>query len=214
MFTGLVEESGAVHSLDATGGVIRLRIRSGVCSQDAAIGDSIAVNGACLTVVAIAGIGVGSTGDNEDGDGRLLEFDVLEETMRRTGFASFKPGTPVNLERSLKAGDRLGGHFVTGHVDQTGLVDLFEKQGDNHCLRIKLSDRTSIRYVVEKGSIAVDGISLTVAEVGEDSFTVWIIPHTLEVTNLRALSEGDPVNLEFDMIGKYVEKMLAARVST
>lgn len=139
-----------------------------------------------------------------------ISFDVLEETRRLTNFASVVPGAPVNLERSLRADSRLGGHFVTGHIDGPGVIEAFEARGADHYLRIRGPVGCG-RLVVEKGSIAVDGISLTVAEVKDDAFAVWIIPHTLAVTNLRIRGVGDTVNLEFDMLGKYVEKLLQSQ---
>ena len=156
-------------------------------------GESIAVNGCCLTAVGF--------------EGSAVQFDVLEETRRLTNLASVVPGAPVNLERSLRADSRLGGHFVTGHIDGRGTIDVFEARGADHYLRIRGPEGCG-RLLVMKGSVAVDGISLTVAEVDGDSFAVWIIPHTLAVTNLRIRGAGDTVNLEFDMLGKYVEKLL------
>ena len=154
-------------------------------------GESVAVNGCCLTAVA---------------HGRAtVDFDVLEETRRLTNLHSIAPGAPVNLERSMRADGRMGGHFVTGHVDGTGAIEAFEARGQDHYLRIRGPEGCG-RLIVMKGSIAVDGISLTVAEVDGDAFAVWIIPHTLSVTNLRARRVGERVNLEFDMLGKYVEK--------
>jgi riboflavin synthase len=164
--------------------------------EGTAQGDSVAVNGCCLTAVGL--------------DGGAITFDVLEETRRLTNFRSLAPGAPVNLERSMRTDGRLGGHFVTGHIDGTGLIEAFGPRGADHWLRVRGPSGCG-RLLIHKGSIAVDGISLTVAEVDGDAFAVWIIPHTVEVTNLRASRAGDAVNLEFDMIGKYVEKLLESR---
>ncbi|HKB92509.1 MAG TPA: riboflavin synthase, partial [Opitutaceae bacterium] len=161
-------------------------------------GDSIAVNGCCLTVTEF--------------DSERLFFDVLEETRRLTNFDALKPGAAVNLERSLSFNGKIGGHFVTGHVDAKGMIDCFELRGSDHYLRIRVPSAFS-RYLVYKGSIAIDGISLTVAEVEGDFFAVWLIPHTLQATNLREHDEGEEVNLEFDLLAKYVEKLTAYRHS-
>ena len=160
------------------------------------VGNSVAVNGACLTVVG-ARLG-------------LLRFDVLNETMQRTNFRAVKPGDLVNLERPLRANAGLDGHFVLGHVDGTGCVRRYEKSGMDYVLEVEAPPAV-MRYIVEKGSIAVDGISLTVAAHGRNWFRVWIIPHTHEVTNLCKRRAGDLVNLEADIIGKYVDKLLAGR---
>lgn len=192
MFTGIIEEAGTVDSFTPASQSWRLRINARVALQDVAIGDSIAVNGCCLTVVRF-------------GEG-ALEFDVLEETRRLTSFSVLDAGAPVNLERSLRFDGKVGGHFVSGHVDGLGLIQVFEQRGADHYLRIR-GPVGSGRGVVHKGSIAIDGISLTVAEVEADEFAVWLIPHTLSVTNLRGKKTGDPVNLEFDLLGKYVEKL-------
>jgi riboflavin synthase len=167
-----------------------------VVSKDARIGDSIAVNGCCLTVA--------------ESQADILGFDVLAETSRRTNLGSLASGAPVNLERALSAHARLGGHFVQGHVDASCPILSFKKVGADHRLEITLP-REFARYVAFKGSIAVDGISLTVAEVHDASFVLWIIPHTLAFTNLRAAKPGAHVNLEFDLLAKYVERLLASR---
>jgi riboflavin synthase len=196
MFTGIVEESGEVESFSRTAGSWRLRVSARGIAGGVALGESIAVNGCCLTAVA--------------SDANVISFDVLEETRRLTNLSSVVAGAPVNLERSLRADSRLGGHFVTGHIDGRGTIEVFEARGPDHYLRVR-GPEGSGRLVVAKGSIAVDGISLTVAEVEGDSFAVWIIPHTLAVTNLRVRGVGDAVNLEFDMLGKYVEKLLQSQ---
>lgn len=197
MFTGIVEETGRVVSFQSQVEAWELTVEAEAALVDAALGDSIAVNGCCLTVARIE-------------PGRL-RFDVLEETRRLTNLATLKPGTLVNLERSLRFGGKVGGHFVTGHIDTTGTIEVFEARGKDHYLRVK-ADPEFLRNVVHKGSIAVDGISLTVAEVTESTFAVWIIPTTLAVTNLRDKRAGDPVNLESDLLGKHVTKLMLARV--
>jgi riboflavin synthase len=171
-------------------------VDAGPLAGGAAIGDSVAINGCCLTVKEIAGT--------------RLTFDVLEETLLRTNFQQLKTGNVVNLERALPANGRYGGHFVTGHIDATGTIRSWEKKGDDYELRIGIEPSHGI-YLVPKGCIAVDGISLTVAEVGKDEFSVWIIPHTREVTALRERKVGDLLNLEFDLLAKYTEKILAMR---
>lgn len=198
MFTGLVEELGEVVSLErlASGGV-QLTLRAPLVAPDAQLGDSVAVNGCCLTVAA-----------KPDG---LLRFDLLQETLTRTSLGGVQPGGGVNLERALKAGGRLGGHFVQGHVDCTARIVAIEPKGADLRLEVALPEGGA-PYFVEKGSVAVDGISLTVAAVGAQSFVLWIIPHTLERTNLSRLRVGDLVNLEYDLLAKYVERMLAHRL--
>jgi riboflavin synthase len=196
MFTGIVEETGRVVSFQRGTAAWSLRVAARVVVADVAVGDSIAVNGCCLTVVA-----------HEAG---VLAFDLLEETVRLTSFSGLGPGAPVNLERSLAAQGRLGGHFVSGHIDALGRVEVFAARGADHYLKVR-GPAGCGRYLIHKGSIAIDGISLTVAEVDGDAFAVWLIPHTLAVTNLHAKKEGDGVNLEFDLLGKYVEKLLASR---
>ena len=196
MFTGLIEESGELLGLKASSQGGRLDIRAGALAANAKIGESIAVNGCCLSVARV----------NHD----TLSFDLLEETIVRTNFAKLPPGALLNLERALLAGAPLGGHFVQGHIDATAPIRAFDKRGNDHRLEIELSSAFAA-YVAEKGSIAVDGISLTVAEVTPASFTVWIIPHTFAVTNLRTRREGEMVNLEFDILAKYVSRIVAVR---
>jgi riboflavin synthase len=196
MFTGLVEETGELLALEHSASGARLTVLAPLVCTDARLGDSIAVNGCCLTVTAQ--------------EGETLAFDLLAETLARTNLGALAPGAPVNLERALAAHSRLGGHFVQGHIDTTSRVLGFEKVKADYRLEIALPAEFA-GYVAFKGSIAIDGISLTVAEVGTASFTVWIIPHTLAMTNLRAKSAGDLVNLEFDLLAKYVERLLAVR---
>jgi len=198
MFTGLVEGTGRVLAIESPHGVMRLLIDAGPLAEGAKIGDSVALNGCCLTVTAI--------------DGPRLAFDLLEETQARTNLGAVKPGAVINLERALPASGRYGGHFVTGHIDATGLIRRWEQTGADYELRIGIEPDHGI-YLVPKGCIAVDGISLTVADVGRDEFSVWIIPHTRTVTALRERAMGDRVNLEFDLLAKYTEKILAVRTA-
>jgi len=198
MFTGLVEETGVVEAFQRREGASRLVLRAGALARECAPGESVAVNGCCLTVA------------QPPADGRL-EFDLLEETVRRTNLGRLEAGSRVNLERALPANGRLGGHFVQGHVDCVAAVRAWAPAGLDYRLEIELP-RDFAQYVVEKGSIAVDGISLTVAELTEESFTAWIIPHTRENTNLSRARAGGAVNLEFDMLAKYVERILKTGV--
>lgn len=201
MFTGIVEETGVISSVHRTTAGIRLEIRALRSAEGVQIGNSISVNGCCLTVV-----GLSEVADSH----RLMAFDLLEETWARTSFVTLQPGHSVNLERSLPVGGRLGGHFVTGHIDGTGTILRWERQGADHLLDISAPD--SIRpQLVPKGSIAVDGISLTIAAVNPDGFRIWIIPHTHQVTALREKMVGDQVNLEADLLGKYVARILELR---
>jgi riboflavin synthase len=197
MFTGLVEECGEVVALVLSESGARLTVRAPLVSSDAKLGDSIAVNGCCLTVTAR--------------EGEALSFDLLHETLERTSLRETKPGSLVNLERALAAHARLGGHFVQGHVDGTAEVLAFEPVGADHRLEVALPAEFA-KYVAYKGSIAIDGISLTVAELKGASFVVWIIPHTLAATNLRTRRAGERVNLEFDLLAKYVERIVATRL--
>jgi riboflavin synthase len=194
MFSGIVEETGRVLAFERGAEGWTLRVSAGGIVAGLAVGDSVAVNGCCLTAV-------------EAGSGRI-RFDVLEETRRLTNFAALREGGAVNLERSLRFDGRVGGHFVTGHIDGLGRIVEFEPRGQDTFLRVQAPEGEG-RHLVHKGSIAIDGISLTIAEVDADAFAVWLIPHTLLVTNLRERRVGDEVNLEFDMLGKYVEKLLA-----
>jgi len=208
MFTGLVEETGTVRCVEPKDDSVRLWVDARVTAKGARLGDSIAVNGCCLTVVARRAIRAG--GSKAAGAGACLAFDLLQETWDRTNLSAVKPGSAVNLERSLAAGDRLGGHFVTGHIDGTGTIRTWERRGRDHILEIT-APAAIRRYIVFKGSVAVDGISLTVADVFRGGFRIWIIPHTYEVTALRERLVGDVVNLEADMLGKYVERFVRAR---
>jgi riboflavin synthase len=198
MFTGIVEETGHVVAFTQHSASWRLQIAARAALQDVALGDSIAVNGCCLTVVEF--------------DAQHLYFDVLEETRRLTNFAALATGALVNLERSLRFDGKMGGHFVSGHIDGQGEIELLELRGKDTYLRVRVPAGSS-RYIIHKGSIAIDGMSLTVAEVEGDSFAVWLIPTTLALTNIRTRRVGDRVNLEFDLLGKYVEKLLNIRSS-
>ena len=200
MFTGIIEETGTVEKIRPTGKSIGLTVRANVGGRGLKIGASVAVNGCCLTAVKIS----------PRGKSKLIQFDLLQESWRRTNFQFAKPGSLVNLERPLRAGDEFGGHFVTGHVDGLGKIIRWERAGQDHVLDIA-APADVMRYIVPKGSIAVDGISLTVAAVQKKSFRIWIIPHTFEVTALRERKVGDAVNLEADLLGKYVAKFLPAR---
>ncbi len=196
MFTGLVEDVGTVESLTRqANGITRLKVRAPKVLEDAKLGDSIAVNGCCLTAIHL--------------EADSASFDLLDETLKRTSFVGIREGSLLNLERSLQAGARLGGHFVAGHVDATGKVENVEQVGADVELTIATPPEF-MRYLVYKGSIAVDGVSLTVARLDDsrNTFTVCLIPHTLQATNLSARKAGDVVNLEFDMLAKYVERML------
>lgn len=197
MFTGIVEETGAVISFTEQETAWRLVVEAHVVTKDLQLGDSVAVNGCCLTAVAFT----------ED----RIEFDLLAESVRLTSIDGIGPGGKVNLERALLPTTRMGGHFVSGHVDGVGIIETIEPRGKDFYLRIK-PDSESLKYIVHKGCISIDGISLTVAAVDEAGFEIWLIPHTMEVTNLHTKKNGDRVNLEFDLIAKYVEKMFAPKV--
>lgn len=200
MFTGIVEESGAVERVNPTPKSIRLTVRTRLCGQGLKIGDSLAVNGCCLTVVGLS----------RRGKDKLVRFDLLRETWDRTNFQFVQPGSLVNFERPLRANARLDGHFVTGHIDGIGRLVRWERSGQDYVLDVE-PPRELMRYLVYKGSVAVDGISLTVAAVTKKYFRIWIIPHTFEVTNLRSRKVGDWVNLEADILGKYVERFLTGK---
>ncbi len=197
MFTGIVEELGeVVYLTDAGGDSAVIAVRGPLVTSDARHGDSIAVNGVCLTVI-----------DNVDG---VFTADVMGETLRRSSLGVLRAGSPVNLERAATVGSRLGGHLVQGHVDGVATIIAREPADEWEVLRFSLPAELS-RYVVEKGSITVDGVSLTVTDTDDESFGVGLIPTTLKLTVLGAKGVGDPVNLEVDIIAKYVEKMLGER---
>ncbi len=198
MFTGIIEETGAVESIHPGDKSVRLTISLRKTGLGLSVGDSLSVNGCCLTVVEI-----GSKGRS-----KMVQFDLLKETWNLTNLKDCRAGSAVNLERSLEAGGRLGGHFVTGHIDGTGKIMTWEQKGEDYQLQVSAPDPV-MRYVVHKGSIAVDGISLTVAAMEKSCFTIWIIPHTFNQTALKERAVGDAVNLEADMLGKYVERFTA-----
>lgn len=193
MFTGLVEEVGTVERVTPGRQAAILRIRAGVVTRNLAIGDSVAVNGACLTVVAH---GAAS-----------FSVEAVHETLERSTTGALRAGSRVNLERALAVGGRLGGHIVSGHVDGVGTVERVEPDGSASRYTVA-ADPHVMRYVVEKGSIAVDGISLTIASMTPSSFTVSVIPHTGQATTLAERRAGDKVNLETDVIGRYVERLM------
>ena len=194
MFTGLVEEMGECQWLRRTPRSVQLSVISRHC--EARVGESVAVNGCCLTVTSCRG--------------GVLAFDLLEETLRLTNLGDLKPGSGVNLERALAANARLGGHFVQGHIDGIGEVATVEENGPDLKLAFNIPQKLS-RYIAYKGSIAVNGVSLTVAEATENGFVVWIIPHTRTATNLGELRPGMQVNLETDILAKYVERIIEGR---
>jgi len=197
MFTGIVEETGTVRTTRPREGGVTFEIAAAVVLDDVELGASIAVNGCCLTVTAF-----------DDG---AFTCDAVIETLARTNLGVLAPGDRVNLERPLRVGDRLGGHLVQGHVDATGTVRARDPQPDGSVLIGFAAPPEVMRYVVHKGSVTVDGISLTVAAVASDGFTVAVIPHTLAVTTLGGRAPGDAVNLEADTVAKYVERLLPDR---
>lgn len=200
MFTGIIEELGRIRSMDPSGGTgIRLVIEAGQVLDDVALGASIAVNGCCLTVV-------------DHGDD-WWAADAVPETMERTALGRLQPGDPVNLERPVRVDGRLGGHIVQGHVDRTAnLLGRQHQSDDSERMHFSLSPAAAA-YVCEKGSIAVDGISLTITDVTSDSFSIAVIPHTLAVTTLGTIRAGDPVNVELDIVAKYVERQAKAALA-
>ena len=193
MFTGIVKERGKVVSIDGGEDGVRLRIAAPQAAADAVVGDSVAISGICLTVVSAA-----------DGE---IEFDAVAETLRRTSLGRLEPGAHVNVEPALRVGEPLGGHFVQGHVDAVGRVRAVEPDGDGCLVRFDAPPEV-LRYCVEKGSIAVEGVALTVAELDDDGFAVALVPHTLAETTLGGVGPGDEVNLEADVLAKYVERLV------
>ena len=191
MFTGLVADLGTVSDVEATGDGVRVRVASTLAGE-LGEGDSVAVNGVCLTATAIAG-------------GKFTA-DVMHETLRRTSLGALREGSAVNVELPLRPSDRLGGHFVQGHVDGTGEIRALTDDGFARVVEIA-ADEELLRYIAEKGSIAVDGVSLTVASLTDGGFAVSLIPETLQRTNLGAAAEGDRVNLEVDILAKYLERL-------
>jgi riboflavin synthase len=195
MFTGLIESVGTVKVLEPRGNDAARLVIEAPFADELSLGESVAVNGCCLTVTG-----------KEGG----VSFDLLVETLNRTNLGTLKSGSRVNLERALRADGRFGGHFVQGHIDTTAEVLSAEPKGNDLNLVISIP-REGVRYFIEKGSIAVNGVSLTVASLNAESFGLWIIPHTLQETNLGDLKQGDRVNLEYDLIAKYAERQLAVR---
>lgn len=195
MFTGLVETTGTVEGFTPIDGGARLTLVIPF-AKELSLGDSVAVNGCCLTVDAL--------------DGERVSFDLLSQTIRVTSLGNLQPGGLVNLERAMSAMDRFGGHFVMGHVDDTGTIEALEPVGQDHRLEVRIPDELA-RYCIDKGSITIDGISLTIARLNGSLLEFWITPHTFGRTNLQGASAGQPVNLEVDMLAKYVEKLFAAR---
>jgi riboflavin synthase len=193
MFTGLIEEMGSVRSMVRGSKSVRLTVAAIKVLSDVKLGDSIAVNGTCLTVV--------------DFSASAFTADVMPETVDRTALAGLKTGDKVNLERTMAVGERLGGHIVTGHVDGIGIIQSKRRYDNALIIEINAPEQV-MKYIVEKGSIAIDGISLTVVNYSDTAFTVSLIPHTASITTLGFKKEGDPVNLETDILGKYVERFL------
>ncbi len=196
MFTGLIEEVGKVVVVRASESGTVLQIAAPAIAKKSRSGDSIAVNGCCVTLTSRRG--------------NRLTFDLLQETTARTNLKKLQPNDPVNLERALPAGGRLGGHFVQGHIDCVSRIVAFEKEGPDFRLKVAFPDGFA-QYIARKGSIALNGISLTVADVFPKSFVTWIIPYTKRHTNLDLAKADDLVNVEFDILSKYVERLLAVR---
>ena len=195
MFTGIIQKLGTVVALQRSGGAGRLSVRAGTWTPPVALGESIAIEGVCLTVAQLAG--------------EVLHFDVLEETLTKTTLGGKKIGDELNLERAVRAGDFLGGHIVSGHVDGVGKIRRLGQAGADRVVEVQC-DAEILQGLVPKGSIALSGISLTVVDLTPDAFTVHIIPHTWAHTSLRAARPGDTINLETDILGKYVARHLAA----
>lgn len=201
MFTGLIETTGQVVSLESRGESARLLLRDSKLAPQLSLGESVAVNGCCLTVAAV------------DVDAGTFAFDLLTQTMLVTSLGDLHPAAWVNLERAMRLGGRFGGHFVQGHVDDTVCLIDFSPHGQDHRLEVEFPS-CHHGLVIPKGSICLDGISLTAAEVGQQSITCWIIPHTLEATHLRTKKAGDRLNVEFDMLGKHVRELLKSLPSS
>jgi riboflavin synthase len=195
MFTGIVTEVGTVDAVEATADGARIRVAAAGAAAGAGIGDSVSIDGCCLTVVR-----------NEDG---VLAFEAVAETLRRTTLGGLAAGDPVNVEPAMRVGDRLGGHWVQGHVDGVGTVTAVEPDGDGVAVTFA-APAAIMRTTIEKGSMCVAGVSLTVTAVGDESFAVALIPHTRAVTTLGRLAPGTRVNLEADLVGKYVSKLLSS----
>lgn len=196
MFTGIVRERGRVASIEGDGNGIRIRLDAPLTAAEVAIGDSVSLNGCCLTVVEAAN--------------GTLAFDAVPETLSRSSLDGLEAGAEVNVEPALRAGDPLGGHYVQGHVDGVGSVRSVEPEGEGRRIWFDVPDEV-LRYCVEKGSVAVDGVSLTIAQLDETGFAVALIPHTLAATTLGTLETGARVNLEADVLAKYVERLVEVR---
>lgn len=195
MFTGIIEETGTVQSIATHGDGTALSITADKVLEGTVVGDSIAVNGVCLTVTSISG--------------RTFTADVMPETVRRTSLARLRPGAAINLERAMQASGRLGGHIVSGHVDGCGLVESITRDGI--ALRVKISlDPGLLKYIAQKGSVTLDGVSLTVVDVDDRSFAVSLIPQTRAVTTLGALKTGSIINVEVDVLARYIERLLTS----
>ena len=199
VFTGIIRELGRVESVNGESTGIRLRVVAPVTASSTAAGDSVAVNGVCLTAVEV--------------EGDVLAFDAVPETLRRSSLSRLADGGPVNVEPALRAGEPLGGHLVQGHVDGVGRVVRLEPEGEGARLTVE-APQELLRYVVEKGSITVEGVSLTIAALAPDGFEIALVPHTLQATTLGSLVPDDEVNLEVDVLAKYVERLLEARDAT
>jgi riboflavin synthase len=196
VFTGIIRELGRVESLNGESAGIRLRVVAPVTASSIAAGDSVAVNGVCLTAVDI--------------EGGVLAFDAVPETLSRSSLSRLVKGGSVNVEPAVRAGEPLGGHIVQGHVDGVGSVLRLEPEGEGARLTVEAPPKL-LRYVVEKGSVTVEGVSLTIAALAPDSFEIALVPHTVTATTLGSLAPGDEVNLEVDVLAKYVERLLGAR---
>lgn len=199
MFSGIVEELGAVKSLNKQGAVYKLRVAAAIVTKDINNGQSICVNGVCLTVVEV----------NQE----ALAFDIMPESINRANLARLKPGEKVNLERAVKSDGRFDGHFVSGHIDGQGVIARLEKRGDNAVITLKTSPEI-LGYIALKGSVALDGVSLTVSGLSKDTFSVSLIPYTLRNTTLGLKKEKDTVNIETDILSKYIGRILSASTSS
>lgn len=197
MFTGIIEEIGRMRRVTANGPTLELTVEADAVMNDVRLGDSISVNGVCLTVTAF--------------DSRSFTADVMPETYRMTNLSKLKPGGKVNLERALRAGGRYGGHIVQGHIDGLGVIRSRKQEYNAVVFAVEPADKRQLKYIVPRGSIAIDGISLTVVDTDSASFTVSIIPHTLAQTILADKQPGDDVNLETDLLGRYIERLLQYR---
>jgi riboflavin synthase len=196
MFSGIIEETGQIKNLSKRGSSLEITVKASKILEDLKVGDSVNIDGTCQTAI--------KTHKNE------FVVEAVEETLEKTTFQNLKIGQIVNLERAIKASDRLGGHILTGHIDCKGKIDSIENKNGSYIFEISLPE-VNLKYLVEKGSIAVDGISLTIVGIKPKSFTVSVIPHTIKNTNFSLKKIGDEVNIELDIIGKYIEKMIGSR---